>query len=377
MDDTLGISNGWESVHVDLGSRSYDIHIGQNLLTNAGVLMETVAPGSRCVIVTDTNVEPLYGPIVREALDRRGISNHTLVCRAGESSKSLTDFSNLMDQLLTLRMERNDVLLALGGGVVGDLSGFLAASMRRGMRFVQLPTSLLAQVDSSVGGKTGINSSHGKNLIGAFYQPKLVLADIDSLGTLSKREFAAGYAEMAKYGLIDRPEFFSWLESNHEDIFKRNSQLVSAVAESCRAKAEVVAADEKESGRRALLNLGHTFGHALEAATGYDSERLVHGEGVSIGICLAHAFSNRMNHCSADDVQRVVRHFSDVGLPTSLAQIPGDLGDAEDLMTFIAQDKKVKRGALTFILTRGVGQSFVADDVPPSEVLAFLKELKS
>lgn len=368
------VSEHLETVHVALGDRSYDILIGGGLLAECGRLIEPLAPGCRCVIVTDSHVEPLYGPVVREALDQQGIAHQTLVCAPGEGSKSLAVFSEQMDRLLALKMERNDVLLALGGGVVGDLSGFLAASMRRGMGFVQLPTSLLAQVDSSVGGKTGINSSHGKNLIGAFYQPKLVLADIDTLGTLSRREFAAGYAEVAKYGLIDRPDFFAWLDSNHDAIFKRGPELIAAVAESCRAKAEVVAADEKEQGKRALLNLGHTFGHALEAATGYDSERLVHGEGVAIGICMAHRFSNRMNLCSSDDVERVVQHFSKVGLPTSPSQIPGGVGDAEALMGFIAQDKKVKRGALTFILTRGVGQSFVADDVPPSEVLSFLKE---
>jgi 3-dehydroquinate synthase len=258
--------------------------------------------------------------------------------------------------------------------VIGDLTGFAAGIVRRGSRFIQIPTSLLAQVDSSVGGKTGINSPHGKNLIGVFHQPDLVLADTDVLDTLSPREFRAGYAEVAKYGLIDKPEFFDWLERNWQAVFAGGAARIEAIAASCQAKADVVAADEREHGLRALLNLGHTFGHALEAATEYDSRRLVHGEGVAIGMVLAHAFSARMNLASPDDARRVEAHLKGVGLPTRMADIPGDLPPAERLMEAIAQDKKVKGGKLTFILTRGIGQSFVADDVPASEVLAFLKE---
>jgi 3-dehydroquinate synthase len=242
------------------------------------------------------------------------------------------------------------------------------------VRFVQVPTSLLSQVDSSVGGKTGINSRHGKNLIGVFHQPDLVLADSDVLNTLSEREFRAGYAEVAKYGLIDKPDFFAWLEANWRDVFSGGSARIEAIAASCQAKADVVVADERETGQRALLNLGHTFGHALEAATAYDSSRLVHGEGVSIGMVLAHEFSARMNLASPDDARRVARHLKEVGLPTRMSDIPGTLPPAEVLMDAIAQDKKVKGGKLTFILTRGIGQSFVADDVPTSEVLSFLKE---
>jgi 3-dehydroquinate synthase len=237
-----------------------------------------------------------------------------------------------------------------------------------------VPTSLLAQVDSSVGGKTGINSRHGKNLIGVFHQPDLVLADTDVLNSLSEREFRAGYAEVAKYGLIDKPDFFAWLENNWQAVFAGGSARIEAIAVSCQAKADVVVADERENGQRALLNLGHTFGHALEAATAYDSSRLVHGEGVSIGMVLAHEFSARMNLASPDDARRVEAHLKAVGLPTRMSEIPGTLPPAEVLMDAIAQDKKVKGGKLTFILTRGIGQSFVADDVPASEVISFLKE---
>jgi 3-dehydroquinate synthase len=276
--------------------------------------------------------------------------------------------------VLAARIERNDAVVALGGGVIGDLTGFAAGIVRRGSRFIQVPTSLLAQVDSSVGGKTGINSSHGKNLIGVFHQPDLVLADTDVLDTLSPREFRAGYAEVAKYGLIDKPDFFAWLEKNWRAVFAGGEARITAIATSCQAKADVVAADERENGQRALLNLGHTFGHALEAATHYDSARLVHGEGVAIGMVLAHQFSARMNLASPDDGKRVEAHLRDVGLPTTMGEIPGSLPPAETLMDAIAQDKKVKGGKLTFILTHGVGQSFVADDVPQSEVVAFLRE---
>ena len=245
------------------------------------------------------------------------------------------------------------------------------------MQFVQIPTTLLSQVDSSVGGKTGINSDHGKNLIGVFHQPRLVLADTDVLDTLSPREFRAGYAEVAKYGLIDRPEFFAWLEANWHDVFAGGPARTHAIATSCQCKADVVARDERESGDRALLNLGHTFGHALEAATRYDSARLVHGEGVAIGMALAHRFSARLNQASPDDAARVEAHLKAVGLPTRLQDVPGGLPSAEQLLSYIAQDKKVSRGSLTFILTRGIGQSFVADDVPADEVFRFLEEKRA
>ena len=293
---------------------------------------------------------------------------------AGERTKSFEHLQRVVDAVLDARLERRDVVVALGGGVVGDLTGFAAGIVRRGMRFVQVPTSLLAQVDSSVGGKTGINTGHGKNLVGLFHQPGLVLADTDVLDTLPLREFRAGYAEVAKYGLIDRPDFFSWLEANWRDVFSGGVARTRAIAESCRSKAEIVARDEFETGDRALLNLGHTFGHALESAVAYDGARLVHGEGVAIGMALAHRFSARLNQCSPDDAQRVEAHLKTVGLPTRMADIPGALPDAEKILAYIAQDKKVSRGALTFILTHGVGRSYIAKDVPASEVLSFLKE---
>jgi 3-dehydroquinate synthase len=311
---------------------------------------------------------------LKASLDAAGIASASVVLPAGEKTKSFEHLINVCDKVLEARVERNDYVIALGGGVIGDLSGFAAGIIRRGVRFVQVPTSLLAQVDSSVGGKTGINSRHGKNLIGVFHQPDLVLADTDVLNSLSEREFRAGYAEVAKYGLIDKPDFFAWLENNWQAVFAGGSARIEAIAVSCQAKADVVVADERENGQRALLNLGHTFGHALEAATAYDSSRLVHGEGVSIGMVLAHEFSARMNLASPDDARRVEAHLKAVGLPTRMSEIPGTLPPAEVLMDAIAQDKKVKGGKLTFILTRGIGQSFVADDVPASEVVSFLKE---
>jgi 3-dehydroquinate synthase len=361
-------------VHVPLGERAYDILIGPGLIARAGAEIAARLKGRKAAIITDENVAPLYLEALVESLNASGIASVTLVLPAGEKTKSFEHLITACDKVLEARIERNDYVIALGGGVIGDLTGFVAGIVRRGVRFVQVPTSLLSQVDSSVGGKTGINSRHGKNLIGVFHQPDLVLADTDVLNTLSEREFRAGYAEVAKYGLIDKPEFFAWLESNWKSVFSGGSARIEAIAASCQAKSDVVVADEHENGQRALLNLGHTFGHALEAATAYDSARLVHGEGVSIGMVLAHEFSARMNLASPDDARRVEHHLKEVGLPTRMSEIPGTLPPAEVLMDAIAQDKKVKSGQLTFILTRGIGQSFVANDVPASEVLSFLKE---
>ena len=365
-------------VPVALGGRSYDILIGDGLIERAGEEISRVLPGARAAIVTDANVAAAHLERLTASLDASGIVAKPIVLPAGEKTKSFARLEEAVDAILAAKLERGDAVIALGGGVIGDLSGFAAGIVRRGMRFVQVPTSLLAQVDSSVGGKTGINTARGKNLVGVFYQPQLVLADTSALETLPLREFRAGYAEVAKYGLIDRPEFFGWLEKNWRAVFSGGEARQYAIAESCRAKAEVVARDEHENGDRALLNLGHTFGHALEGATGYDSARLVHGEGVAIGMCLAHRFSAHMNLCSPDDGKRVAAHLRSVGLPTRPADIEGGLPPAEKLMDFIAQDKKAKRGTLTFILTRGIGQSFVANDVPGSEVLSFLtRELAS
>ncbi|NYJ12515.1 3-dehydroquinate synthase [Rhizobium leguminosarum] len=363
-----------QTVHVPLGERAYDILIGPGLIARAGAEIASRLKGRKAAVVTDENVAPLYLKALVASLDEAGIASAAVVLPAGEKTKSFEHLMTACDKVLEARVERNDCVIALGGGVIGDLSGFAAGIVRRGVRFVQVPTSLLSQVDSSVGGKTGINSRHGKNLIGVFHQPDLVLADTDVLNTLSEREFRAGYAEVAKYGLIDKPDFFAWLEANWKAVFAGGSARIEAIAASCQAKSDVVVADERENGQRALLNLGHTFGHALEAATAYDSSRLVHGEGVSIGMVLAHEFSARMNLASPDDARRVERHLKEVGLPTRMSDIPGALPPAETLMDAIAQDKKVKSGKLTFILTRGIGQSFVADDVPASEVISFLRE---
>jgi len=361
-------------VVVGLGERSYDILIGRGLVERAGAEIARRLPGVRAAIVTDNNLASTHLARLIDGLKGAGIGSTAIALPAGEKTKSFDALQEVVDGILEARLERGDVVIALGGGVIGDLSGFAAGIVRRGMNFVQLPTSLLAQVDSSVGGKTGINSARGKNLIGVFHQPKLVLADTGVLDTLPPREFRAGYAEVAKYGLIDRPDFFAWLEKNWREVFSGGPARTEAIAESCRAKADVVARDEFETGDRALLNLGHTFGHALEAATRYDSERLVHGEGVAIGMALAHRFSARMNLASPDAAARVEAHLKAVGLPWRMADIAGDLPDAEALLGFIGQDKKVSRGTLTFILTHGIGQSFIARDVPASEVLAFLKE---
>lgn len=363
-------------VHVPLGERSYDILIGPGLMARAGGEITSRIKGRRAAIVTDENVGARYLDGLMDSLQTDGIEAVSVTLPAGEKTKSFDYLTKVCDVLLEARIERNDTVIALGGGVIGDLTGFAAGIVRRGVRFVQIPTSLLSQVDSSVGGKTGINARQGKNLIGIFNQPDLVLADTDVLDTLSEREFRAGYAEVAKYGLIDKPDFFEWLEKNWRDVFAGGAARIEAIAVSCQAKADVVAADERENGRRALLNLGHTFGHALEAATQYDSSRLVHGEGVSIGMVLAHRFSARMNLASPDLADRVEAHLKAVGLPTRMDQIPGELPPTEVLMDAIAQDKKVKSGKLTFILTRGLGQSFVADDVPASEVQRFIEEMR-
>jgi 3-dehydroquinate synthase len=363
-----------QTVEVELGERSYSIVIGAGLIDAAGGRIAERRPGARCAIVTDDNVDACHGERLRTSLTGAGIDHLTLRVAPGEASKSFPTYERIVGGILEARLERDDLVVALGGGVVGDLAGFAAATARRGMDFVQIPTSLLAQVDSSVGGKTGINVPQGKNLVGAFHQPALVLADTDALRTLPPREFRAGYAEIAKYGLIDRPDFFAWLENNREDIFGFGPALAEAIATSCRAKAEIVAADETEQGRRALLNLGHTFAHALEGATGYDGSRLVHGEAVAIGLVLAHEFSNRLNLCDADSVVRVREHLIAAGLPVAISDIPGEPIDAGTLARFIAQDKKVRRGHLTFILTKGIGQSYIAGNISPDEVLAFLKE---
>jgi 3-dehydroquinate synthase len=362
-----------ERVRVPLGPRSYDVLIGRGLFDRAGAHIRALDHAARVAVVTDEHVAETQLPRLANSLEHVGVAHAVITVPPGEGSKSFSRLEQVLDSLLEARIERGDLVLALGGGVVGDLAGFAAAVLRRGVRFVQAPTTLLAQVDSSVGGKTGINSRHGKNLIGAFHQPALVLADLDALDTLPPREFRAGYAEVAKYGLIDDAAFFGFLEARWREVFSGGPARREAVARSCAAKARVVGEDERETGVRALLNLGHTFGHALEAATGF-SARLLHGEAVAVGMRLAFSFSARLGLAAAKDAERVTAHLAAVGLPARIRDIPGAPLDSRTLMAHIAQDKKVARGRLTFILARGIGRAFAARDVDPDAVRAFLDD---
>ncbi|BBB95767.1 MULTISPECIES: 3-dehydroquinate synthase [Bradyrhizobium] len=364
------------TVDVALGDRAYDIVIGRGVLQSLGERVAALRPGVRTAIVTDRTVAKHWLEPTEASLAAAGVPTSRIVVEEGEGSKSYATLTEVSEALIAAKIERNDLVIALGGGVVGDLAGFAAAILRRGVDFVQVPTSLLAQVDSSVGGKTGINSSQGKNLIGAFHQPVLVIADTSVLDTLSPRQFRAGYAEVAKYGILGDEAFFAWLEKNHADIFAGGAGREHAIATSCRAKAGVVSRDERETGERALLNLGHTFGHALEAATGF-SDRLFHGEGVAVGMVLAAEFSAQLGMISSDDAGRIARHLSAVGLPTRLQDIAGfaqeGLADADALLALMAQDKKVKRGKLTFILLEAVGRAVIANNVEPQPVRDFLQ----
>ena len=363
-------------VDVALGDRAYDIVIGRDVLPTLGARVAALRPGARTAIVTDRTVARHWLERTESSLAAAGIPTSRIIVEEGEGSKSYSGLEKVSEALIAARIERNDLVIALGGGVVGDLAGFAAAILRRGVDFVQVPTSLLAQVDSSVGGKTGINSPQGKNLLGAFHQPVLVIADTSVLDTLSPRQFRAGYAEVAKYGALGDEAFFAWLEANHADIFSGGAAREHAIATSCRAKAAIVSRDERETGERALLNLGHTFGHALEAATGF-SDRLFHGEGVAVGMVLAAQFSTHLGMIAEAGAERIERHLAGVGLPTRLQDIAGfaqeGLADADALMALMAQDKKVKRGKLTFILLEAVGRAVIANDVEPSLVRDFLK----
>ncbi len=362
------------TVPVALAGRSYDIIIGRGVLQEAGARIRQLAPGARVAIVTDENVAALHLAALEASLAAEGIASSACILSAGERTKSFAALETVCDAIIGAKLERGDIVIALGGGVIGDLTGFAAAIVRRGMLFVQIPTTLLAQVDSSVGGKTAINSPRGKNLIGAFHQPMLVLADTALLDTLPLREFRAGYAEVVKYGFLGDVAFFNWLEAgNWQKVFAGGPEREEAVRISCAAKAAIVARDETEQGDRALLNLGHTFGHALEAAVHYDGNRLVHGEAIAIGMRQAFDFSRQQGFCTGQDAMRVQRHLALVGLPTRLDQIPGGVGDASALLDAIRQDKKVSRGALTFILARGIGQGFIARDVDANVVLRFLE----
>jgi 3-dehydroquinate synthase len=364
------------TVDVALGERAYDIIIGRGVLASLGERVAALRPGVRTAVVTDRTVATHWLEATQASLLQAGIPAATIVVEEGEGSKSYAGLEKVSEALIAAKIERNDLVIALGGGVVGDLAGFAAAILRRGVDFVQVPTSLLAQVDSSVGGKTGINSPQGKNLLGAFHQPVLVVADTAVLDTLAPRQFRAGYAEVAKYGLLGDASFFAWLEANHADIVKGGAAREHAIATSCRAKAAIVARDERETGDRALLNLGHTFGHALEAATGF-SDRLFHGEGVAVGMVLAAQFSAELGMLPPGDVERIINHLGSVGLPTHLQDIAGfaqeGLGDADSLLALMAQDKKVKRGKLTFILMEAIGRAVIAKDVDPAKVRDFLQ----
>lgn len=355
---------------VDLGERSYHIHIGSDLIGRAGELMAPVMSSRRAFVVTDSNVAPLYLDRLTASLDAAGIAWVAKIVPAGEGSKDFAHLEDLLAAMLDARCERSTMVVALGGGVIGDLTGFAAAIAQRGLDFVQIPTTLLAQVDSSVGGKTGINTRHGKNLVGAFHQPRLVLADIDALNTLPRREVLAGYAEVLKYGCIDDPDFFGWLEENGAKVIAGDEAARRhAVAVSCKAKARIVAADEREAGVRALLNLGHTFGHALEAETGF-SDEMLHGESVALGMVMAFRLSVRLGLAPQEDAERLERHLAALGLPVALSG--QRQWDIDRLIHHMAGDKKVKDGKVTFVLARGIGQSFLTRDVPEAELRAML-----
>ena len=360
-------------VSVDLGDRGYSILIGDGLIASAGARVAKLFPRARAAIVTDENVAAHWLKPLVESFHAAGIETAEIVTPPGETTKSYAEYARVSDALIAAKIERRDVVVALGGGVIGDLAGFAAATLRRGVDYVQIPTSLLAQVDSSVGGKTAINSPLGKNLVGAFHQPRLVLADAGALKTLPEREFRAGYAEVVKYGLIDDRSFFEWLEAHWREVFSGGPARAQAIAASCAAKARVVAADETEQGQRALLNLGHTFGHALEALAHYDSRALVHGEGVGVGLALAFRFSRALGVCPGQDVVRVERHLKAVGLATRIQEIPGLAASPQSMLEAMRQDKKVERGRLTFILARGIGASYVAKDIAAADALRFLE----
>jgi 3-dehydroquinate synthase len=357
---------------VALPARSYDIVVGRRLLTEAGALIAPVVRQKRVLVVTDEHVATLHLERFRAGLAVAGIATETIVLPPGEETKDFAHFAQLCEDVLSLGIERATPLVALGGGVVGDLAGFAAATLLRGLDFVQVPTTLLAQVDSAVGGKTAIDTRHGKNLVGAFHQPVLVLTDVDVLETLPRRELLAGYAEVVKYGLIGDRTFYDWLEANGAALLAGDGALrQEAVLRSCAAKAAIVALDERESGKRALLNLGHTFGHALEALTGFGNS-LLHGEAVALGMQLAFDLSARLGFCPPAAAERVRRHLSALGLPMALAAIP--TATPEALIAAMKKDKKVSGGRLTLVLARDIGEAFLCRDVVPATLVAFLAD---
>ena len=361
------------TVCVSLGARSYDVRVGAGLIDRAGEHIKPLIRRQPVIIVTDSTVAGLHLARLEAALDAASIDHLPIVLPPGERTKEFGHLERLIEAVLDTRPERGSTLIAFGGGVVGDIAGVAASLILRGIDFIQIPTTLLSQVDSSVGGKTGINTRHGKNLVGSFYQPRLVLADSGVLDTLDRREMVAGYAEIVKYGIIGNPGFFAWLEANGRAVIDGDGAARRhAVAVSCADKAAIVAADEREAGRRALLNFGHTFGHALEAEIGYGPD-LLHGEAVAIGILMALELSSRLGLCPSDDVMRVRRHFSAVGLPTHLGAVAGRTWNAETLLRHMGQDKKVRDGRIAFVLARGIGEAFVSDDVEPAYVEEILE----
>ncbi len=360
-----------ETISVNLGTRSYDIEVGPGLIPRAAEFIKPRARGS-IAIVTDEHVATVHLPVLLEGLRAEGLTAASLVVPAGEASKSFAGLEQLCEGLLDLELDRSSLVIALGGGVVGDLAGFAAGILKRGLAVVQMPTTLLAQVDSSVGGKTGINTRHGKNLIGLFHQPRLVIADISSLSTLPQRQMRAGYAEIVKYGALGDAAFFTWLEEHGPAALSGDQAALShAVAHSCRMKAAIVARDERESGERALLNLGHTFGHALEAACGF-SDQLLHGEAVAIGMVLAFRLSVRLGLAPKSDAERLCRHLTAIGLPTELSALGPQRLDGQAFIQLMSHDKKVHAGALTFVLARSIGDAFTTQSVPTAELLAVL-----
>jgi 3-dehydroquinate synthase len=361
-----------ERLRVELGDRGYEIVVGPRLIETAGQEIQPLLRRRQVVIVSDETVARHYLPQLHDSLSEAGIVHHTVLLPPGEETKDLDHFGRLAQEILAFGIERGTMLVALGGGVVGDVTGFAAATLLRGIDFVQIPTTLLAQVDSSVGGKTGINTRHGKNLIGAFYQPRLVLADTTVLTTLPRRELLAGYAEIAKYGLIRDAGFFAWLEDEGRAVCDlAPAALRRAVMTSCEMKAEIVAGDEREEGDRALLNFGHTFGHALETETGFSSQ-LLHGEAVGLGMVLAFDFAVRLGLVGAEEPQRVRRHFDEMGLPTQLSAIGLAGVPADRLLAHMGKDKKVRDGQIALIMPRRVGDAFVMKDAPRDELRDFL-----
>jgi 3-dehydroquinate synthase len=367
-----------EKITVGLGERAYDIHVGVGLLARAGTLLKPLVSknvsGGVVPVVTDSHVGDLHLAPLMEVLRQSGIEARAIVMAPGEVSKSFSGLERLSGALLDLEIDRKGLVIALGGGVIGDLTGFAAGVLKRGVAFAQIPTTLLAQVDSSVGGKTAINAAQGKNLIGLFHQPRIVIADTELLKTLPRRELLAGYAEVVKYGGLGDANFFEWLEVHGAAALAGDEvATVKAVAHSCRMKAEIVARDEYETGERALLNLGHTFGHALEAACGF-SDRLIHGEAVAIGMALAFQLSVNLGLCPGQDAQRFIRHLKAIGLPSAIGDVAGARPSVGELIRHMAHDKKVTDGKLTFVLLKGLGQAFVTSDVPLEAVKSVLTD---